>query len=368
METNLKKALSIFGVVCFSMTSLFAASYDKNDSMDDMDNTSMKKAAVPPGTQPGEDSPCCFVTVDYTYWVARQAGLAYAVSNDYAAGATSAAATQGNVFYPNLSGRSGFKVGAGAYLNHDGWDMYAQYTWFYNKQNVGKYGSNANFTAGNGFSTWWIDSPDPLVVDGLYQAKAYWGNFFNRVDVQLARSHYAGHYLQLRPFLGLLGAWDSQWYNIGYKTASTDSLFDTWENTQNWWGVGPYAGLCSAFMFPMGDNQTHWSLFMDMGTSLPWSKWQVNKKLISGATSAALIDAYTRDTFWSVEPMVEMALGLRWETWWTEGMNWNFMLQAAWEEQVWFSHNHMVPIGTEGFAGYGNYTMQGLTLKAKVGF
>lgn len=365
METNLKKALSMIGVVCFSITSLFAGQYD--DEHQDRGHHHAK-SAVPPATQPGEDSPTVFVTADYTYWVARQGGLAYAISNDYTAAAAGVTRTRGSVFYPDWKGRSGFKVGLGAYLNHDGWDMYAQYTWFYNKQQENKYGSNANFTAGQGFSTWWIDDANNFVMDGIDEASTFWANWFNRVDVQLARSHYAGHYLQMRPYMGILGAWDEQWYNIRYKVNAADPRPDTWENNQKWWGVGPWGGVCNAFMFPMGDSQTHWSLFMDMGIALPWSKVQADLNLKDGATAALLSDAYTRNTYWTIEPMLEMALGLRWETWWTEGMNWNFMLQAAWEQQVWFAHNYMQPIGAQGLGGNGNYIMQGLTIKAKVGF
>ena len=366
METNLKKALSIFGVVCFSITSLFAGSYDQDGNDTEKHH---HKAAVPPGTHPGEDGPCCFFTADYTYWVPRQAGLAYVVSNDYTAGGVAEAnKIRGQVFYPNFTGRSGFKVGAGAFLNHDGWDLFVQYTWFYNKQQKDKYQGNANFSPDQGFATWWVDDGGTFAADDIFQAKTSWANFFNRVDAQLARSFYAGHYLQLRPFAGLLGAWDEQWFNIGYKLNAADAGFDTWTNNQKWWGIGPYAGFSSAFLFPIGDNSTQWSLFMDMGTSLPWSKYSVDKKLQEGTAGALTTDAFTRNTYWTTDVMMEMALGLRWETWWTEGMNWNFMVQVAWEEQVWFDHGYMHPIGLEGVAGNGNYIMQGLTAKIKVGF
>ena len=364
METNLKKTLSIFGVVCFSMTSLFA-DYSSDDSA--TGNTTKQATMVPAGTHAGEDGPNVFITADYTYWIARQAGLAYVTSNDYSTAGTTTTPVQGSVFYPAWTGRSGFKVGAGALLNHDGWDLYAEYTWFYNKQNNGKYGANAPFTVNQGIGNWWVDDPTTSVGD-VNQANAFWANWFNRVDIQLARSWYAGHYLQLRPFLGLLGAWDEQWYNIRYNDSNITSRWNTWTNNQKWWGVGPYGGLSSAFLFPIGDASTQWSIFMDMGTALPWQKWVVDKQLTDNASSTLPTVAMTRDSCWSTEPMLEMALGLRWETWWNEGMNWNFMLQAAWESQVYFSHNHMVPIGYEAFAGQGDYIMQGLTVKAKIGF
>ncbi len=367
METNLTKALSIFGVVCFSMASLFADSSSNNMNNDSSSNNMNMQCAVPPAAYPGEDAPYCYITADYTYWVARQAGLAYVTSNDYSGIGGSTSPAQGSVFYPSITGRSGFKVGAGCFLHHDGWDLYAEYTWFWNKQNINSYGANAGFTVNQGASTWWVNDANTGFATDVYQSNSFWANWFNRVDAMIARSFYAGHYLQLRPFLGLLGAWDEQWYNIRYNQSGSTTRWVTWANNQKWWGIGPYAGLCSAFMFPIGDQSTQWSLFMDTGMSLPWQKWQVNKKVTDNASTLPT-DAWTQDNCWSTEPMVEMALGLRWETWWNEGMNWNFMLQAAWESQVYFSHNHMSPVGYEAVSGQGDYIMQGLTIKAKVGF
>lgn len=348
MGTNFNKLVLSLGIVCLSTSYAFA---------DDMQQT-MKTVSVPPGTSPGEQGPDMFVSVDYTLWTARQAGLEYAVSNYYSTPTSSP--SRGSVYYPDWKLCSGFKVGLGAYLNHDMWDIQAEYTWFYNKHNGYK---SADFNQGQAQSTWYVFPNEGS--DVLNAAWSKWNNWFNRVDVQLARNFFAGHYLALRPFIGLLGAWDCQWFDVQYVTTDQSSITYQWKNKQQFWGIGPYSGLDASFCFPVLDQNNQWSIFLDTGFSLPWSQFkakQVREDITHGTTGQDY-----ENKFWNVVPMIELALGLRWETWWADN-KWMFLLQAAWEEQVWFDHNNFFVMGGQGAVGNGNYTMQGLTLKAKVAF
>lgn len=346
METNLKKIVPILSVLCFAMTSAFAGGYEASDDKD-----SGKKHAVPPGEYGmGEDSPNIFVSVDYTLWTAREAGLAVAASNFYA---TAQAPALGSVFYPDWKLRSGFKVGLGANVGHDGWDVQAQYTWFYNKNNKLKAHS---MTAGQAISVWRVDPSSNQVA--LNAVSSSWNNWFNRIDVELARSFYAGHYLAYRPWIGLLGAWDEQWFEFDYT--DTNSTVYYYRNSQKFWGIGPYAGTDASFFFT-----NEWALFLTSGASLPWSKYDAKTKQNTNSTGTTS-KFYTQNTFWNVSPMFELALGLRWDTWWSDN-SWHFRLQAGWEQQVWFSHNNMFAVGTDG-DGSGNYSMQGLTIKARANF
>ena len=53
--------------------------------------------------------------------------------------------------------------------------------------------------------------------------------------------------------------------------------------------------------------------------------------------------------------------------WWSDGA-WKFLLQAGWEQQVWFNHNNFVTLRDTVYAGNGAYTMQGLTIRALIAF
>jgi len=413
METNLKKLLSIFGVVCFSIASLSAGpccptEKQSNNCCDVNTREKMmppSRTAVPPGKyQQGEDSPCVLISADYTLWTARQGGLAYAITGLNFDGSENCC---GTVCYPKWKLRSGFKVDLGMYLDHDGWDVVAQYTWFYNQNN--RFDSCC-FDAGTGMATWGL----PLQIGELEQtncaqiflpsqltaACAKWDNWFNRIDLQMGRTFYAGHYHTLRAFLGLLGAWDQQDFDINYLPTcffdgSTNYLL---RNRQTWWGIGPWAGVCPAYIFPQGCSDTQWSIFLDSGIALPWCKADATHRMFTQASVASTSTSGCNDcndcgscndccddggcdcievncddpriacyenVFWNVMPVLDLALGLRWETWFE--CNWNFLLQAAWEQQVYFDHNHMFALG-DNPRGSGNYTMQGLTIKAAIGF
>ena len=350
METNLKKLLPIVGVVCLSMTHAFAADYDSSS------NSPQAQMAVPPSPTPGESGPNIFISADYTLWTARESGLAIAASNYYSPATGSP--DQGKVFYPKMKLCSGFKVDLGVYLPHDNWDVKAEYTWFNNNNNKMH---DADFTSGQAISTF---NPDPLVGPvALSEASSSWNVWFNRIDLTMGRSFFAGHYLSVRPFMGLLGAWDNQKLHVGYTTTGLTE-YDL-HNTQKWWGVGAYGGMNATFTF-VSDSSNQWSLFLDAGTALPWSKFNGTQSS-KNETSETTRYSFHNSTY-LVTAMLETSLGIRWETWWSDG-SWMFLLQAAWEEQVWFSHNNFITLGsgTTG-AGTGAYTMQGLTVKAAIAF
>ena len=364
METNLKKLVPILGVLCCSMTALFAGPYDSPDDKNNTNNDSQPKTAVPPGANmSGSDGPMAYISADYTYWTARQSGLAVAVTNYNSTPTTSP--ISGTIVYPTWYANSGFKVGLGTFLNHDGWDMGAEYTWFWNTGNP----INTVVLNNEGVSTWAYKlsaSPTTLApVNGvsLYSVGSSWNNWFQRVDASIGRAFFAGHYLTLRPFAGLIGAWDKQNFDVNYIDVSGDPSSNL-ANQQSWWGVGPYTGVDTSFHFPQMMDSSQFSFFLDMGAALPWSQYTLTQQ--SNDTTGATISSYGGQ-FNTTDVMMEMSLGLRWETVWNDSHSWSFLLSAAWEEQVWFQHNHFVELGSLD-AQSGNYIMQGLTVKARVGF
>ena len=71
-----------------------------------------------------------FLTGDYTYWTARERGLEYAVSHAAQGANAQEGASGGKEYHIGNKWTSGFKVGLGTNFCHDGWDVYAEYTWF----------------------------------------------------------------------------------------------------------------------------------------------------------------------------------------------------------------------------------------------
>ena len=85
---------------------------------------------VAPAVNHGAD---VFISADFIYWKAYQEGLEYANSavNALAASGLTPGATlnQGTFATPQTKFEPGFKVGLGLEFEHDGWDLFAQYTW-----------------------------------------------------------------------------------------------------------------------------------------------------------------------------------------------------------------------------------------------
>ncbi|MBS0585795.1 MAG: hypothetical protein JSR76_05800 [Verrucomicrobia bacterium] len=312
------------------------------------------RAAVPPAVYCRDtDSPVMTLDVAYTLWTAREESLAVAVSNWYLVPVAAAAASQGSVHYPSWKLCSGFKIGAGWFSEHDCWDVKFLYTWFSNKHNGMK---EASFTAGQALPTWVNDG---FILDS---ASSSWSNWFQRLDAQVGRDFYVGQYIALRPFAGLLGAWDKQWFDIDYVRAA--SIASSWENMQKWWGIGPYGGFNTNFIF-CNSNDTEWSFFLNSGFALTWSHFQTSQQYLN---ADGLYLANYGNNFWQVSPMLEVSLGLRYETDFACWCPNSFLtLEAAWEEQVWFSHNQFM-IVSESQSLSGNYAMQGFTLKAGLAF
>lgn len=294
------------------------------------------------------------INVAYTLWTAREDGLAVSLSNVYIPSVLSSTASSGSVFYPEWQLRSGFKAGANLLLDYDGWDIGAEYTWFWNKHN--------RFTSvsasGTLSPTLFPASLDPI----MDTASANWNNWFNRIDLDLGKGFYLGRYLSLRPFLGLVGAFERQSFDVEYSNSTFPSLTITENNTQQWWAVGPYTGFNTSYICNAGINN-EFSFFLDGGFALTWAHYKTHNL---SSTLPNLFLANVSNSLSSIDPMAELTLGMRWQNFWSPCCdNSSFLIQAAWEIQVWFNHNQMALMNKQSM---NNYSMQGLTLKAQVTF
>ena len=360
MNNYLRKFISVCGM--FAAATVFAGSNNNQDS--DSNNTD-QRAGVPPGAcQMGEDAMSVSIMAAYTLWTAREGGLCVASTNVWSG--NTANPVQGSKIYPATRLNSGFEVGLGANLYHDCWDIQARYEWFRNNNSTQ---SSATVASGQAIATWPFYNATSVtpVYAQLNAVSSAWRLQFNRVDANMGRSFYAGHYLMLRPFIGLVGMWDTQHFDFTYQPGGTYNRVDYFYNKQTSWGVGPYAGTNTSYFIT-----NDWSVFLNMGAALPWSQFQPTSqehtvRTYTNATTYQTVTEYwTSDSQYYVEPMIEMMLGLAWDSMWSDN-TWGLRIAAAWEEQIWFSHNHMQP-PTMGSAGYGDLSLQGFTLTVTVSF
>src|SRR3989344_1378501 len=105
-----------------------------------------------------------FVTADFIYWQARQDDMAFASDGNF--NFTGIPATnnpkKGNQYNLDYNFEPGFKVGLGVDFRHDGWDLYANYTWL--QQNDAKGDASFDVTKGQLFSLWQLAANGGAIV------------------------------------------------------------------------------------------------------------------------------------------------------------------------------------------------------------
>lgn len=329
-----------------------------------------------------------YFSAAYTLWTSREDSLAVSSGAfsalDYL---TLAEVPQQHVTYPQWKACSGFKVAAGSFFGHDGWEVMLQYTWFYNLNNRNKHNHwtdplIVNFQYPALVDLYAMDSTDfgNPEHSSLSSASYVWNNQFNRFDLILGRNFFAGHYLLMKPFVGFMGWIDFQVLRATYRTQDNITPdrqqpgFQTFcaKEVQNSWGVGPYIGTRIEFLF-YSDECNQFGLFGDMGAALPWATFYTKIENIYACNTH--IDTEhdptknlnVRNQQALTTFMVEVALGFRWTVWICD--EYLFGIQVAWENQLYRNYNHMyIPTSAPQGLGMGEFVLQGLTAKITFGF
>ena len=314
-----------------------------------------------------------FVTSDYTYWTAREDSLEFAFTIVTQGAIPTQSAGQGKVYRINNKWASGFKVGLGTDFCHDGWDVYAEYTWFNSTTDKhiggfavdstplgavslvdGYWNVNGNFTQGNIAYT---------------SSSAKWRVNMNVVDLEMGRNFYVSPRLTLRPFYGLKGAWNKQHMNVNFDgldsavpaPAPVPAELATTNKIKNW-GVGVRGGMDASWHFTRS-----FSFIGDMAFTALWEQFKVTRydTLAESGVVRSTIDL--KEDLYVVKPIIEWMLGLKWET----GLScdtYHLAISAAWEEQVWFGQNKFLRVpGCAPTAG-DDLTFQGLTVDVRFDF
>ncbi|MCH9811775.1 hypothetical protein K0U07_03315 [bacterium] len=298
---------------------------------------------VPPAQPLGqrEDNLNFFVGASYTYWLPYNSALALAFGKGRAT-------ERGNTLSPATQGVSGFKVSAGTNLFHDGWHARANYTWFLHNPGLKR---SPNVSSDYNYIAWGGIEAQINYLDSRYYV------FFNRVDACINRNYFIGDYVVFRPWLGLLGAWDSQFVKANNESllGSVISVTET-KMKQDWWGVGPYAGGEATYCFT--DNI---GLFIQSGAAILYAQHHAYTDASSPTFGFYGANRYTPH---NVEPMFELSLGMRWDMMWDEVA---FRVDLAWEMQTYLEHISF-PVYSDLIQNFVDYSMQGLTVSGRISF
>ncbi len=324
-----------------------------------------------------------FFSVDFLYWYARETNLTYAlqvngVSKDAEDNLSPVVLSPNN--YKNLTTKwdPGFRVGIGWNNGCDGWDYYLHWTYMHNSKSNST--SVASDYALNGDQIFlpdenqqalvnqWVN-PGLFAVNGVNNVapitfdtiRASWKlQNWNTVDLELGRKYWLSPCFNLRPFIGVRGAWD----RVNFRTTSTRT--SPIDNTtteplvfrdrfrSRLWGVGILGGIQPTFYYC-----SNFAVFGSMNAALIWGEFEVRKREnyqdpdgISGTPGIAIIDwnpPASKSTFFQMTPIIDLAIGLRWEENWCCDQ-YRSNLDIGWEHHVWFDQNHRAKL-VDFFAG-----------------
>jgi hypothetical protein len=302
-----------------------------------------------------------FVSADFIYWKAEMEGLAYAQDGNYAfgGGALSDSVHSGDFKTFDFGFQPGFKAGVGVDFRHDGWYLGANYTWL---QHVNVTSSAENHPASRGqlvgmiFTT--LNPASPITPVVLDSAHAQWKLRFNVVDLELGRSFYISRYLVLKPYIGMKYGWIDQKYKVFFDVFSSTTTLNIIQS-QDYWGIGLRGGLGTEWHFTR-----NWSIYGNLAVSELYGQFEETRKDTEGGSNPG-VAYFVRNNFHTIKPVLEMAVGLRYETFFSRE-RYQLFFQAGWEEQIWFNQNQLIENGFR--PPKGDLVFQGLDIKAGFSF
>ncbi len=316
-----------------------------------------------------------FMSADFIYWYAQQDGLAYAFAGEIGNNTTNPNPAHSQVKQADRKWEPGFKLGAGLEFEHDGWDLFAEWTWLNpitnNESSASAKLDNDNYVVlpytQSGISGVGVAS----ALTGLDKAEASWTLHYNVIDLELGRNFFLSRYMTLRPHIGLKTAWINQKFNQEFSADDvtfTSPAGDAGEfefsgeakknQSQESWGLGIRMGIDPVFHL-----SRNWGIYGNLALSAMYQYYSTSEKVSAygvGSTGT-LVDFEVRNTKKSnhtITPVLELGLGLEYMTWFYDEA-YMLELKAGWEEQVWFNTNQF-----QSASAQGNLTLQGFTMKA----
>lgn len=348
-----------------------------------------------------------YFTADFIYWTARERETAIAATNGFANSIQIGipATPTGKVIRFDQTYRPGFKAGFGLDFCHDGWDLFAEYTWYRlttsKKSSAPQFPNTQESTANiigltlvdpywglngtsdvigqnqifgfNAAGTAIISLPQSIVYGNV---KGKWRLNFNAVNLELGRNFYISRRVMLRPHFGLKGSWQKQNLSVALTNGisninATFAFSPTHNRYMNQkltdWGIGPRAGINTSWHF-----SREFSFLGNIALTGLFEHFSVKRfdfALVPPTGTPANTSnsfVHLKNTFSTIEPVIEWMLGFRWESWFRCDQ-YHFSLDAGWEEQIWFGQNQFLR-NRAMESPEGNLSLAGLTVQARFDF
>lgn len=293
---------------------------------------------------------CCYgnftVGGDWLYWKVSEAKL------DYGAGLREVGTnTTSKILRPAFKYDSGYRV----FLNYETcdqcWNINAAYTHI--STNARK---NFNGTASLNFefaTLFNVNSPLMLALslNPLASLNSHWDEEFNYIDLDVSRTFTCCDSLLVIPHIGIRGAWSDQ--SLRLRGANSSFSFTTHLKSR-FASIGLEGGVKLDWRLYDG-----LSLIGHVGGSILYTRFHNHGVFDLDVIGISTFDFASKDTFYRGIPMFDSFIGLNYNSCYC---NYAFNVHIGWEHHVVYETN------TYFATGFGNTTMQGLTLGAAVSF
>ena len=274
----------------------------------------------------------------------------------------------------------GVRAGLGIITNHDGWDLYATWTYFYNsdKKTLKVPPFIDTFLGDPGelrlSSPWFSNSAN----DNLDQIKGKWNLLFHQIDLVLGRKFWISSGLVLHPYGGLRGHWS----RLGFRVTGTftpnpveDNFFtrisDNWK--QKFWAVGLFAGMKTNWHMTK-----HWSIFGEGSVALLYGCYNIRDHYSLFFGSSTQINdnfshTYNNDGIYALQPVIDLGIGFRWETTFSNE-SYRIGFDIGWENHIWIDFNQLTrPLNNDRslqnyMSAQGNLSLSGLVVRGRFEF
>lgn len=358
---------------------------------------------------------------EFLYWYGRESNLSYAnkvqVLNLSEGSSDQQLIFGGNTYhYQDTAWDPGFRVGVGFNSSVDGWDYNLTWTWYRNKRSDSVSIDDFALTDTRGTFPYiggpdqfmlfnpWVNASIHIITAGTSPTGgAYALGFdrisakyrlrFNQVDFDVGKKYWLSKCFNMRPFVGIRGAWTrvnfSTTSSRSFTLNSTDysqTLVDEYKTKA--WGVGFIAGFEPTWYFGQC-----FAIYSKAGTGALWGDFEVDKtENYTGTISSqpGTIFPNFQNTGSGKQAqmtgLLDLAMGIRWESTWCCD-RYRSTIDLGWEHHIFFDQNHRyktadfveIPAGSSqgtaevgGYRTYdeatGNLGLGGLVLRANFDF
>jgi len=313
-----------------SVDNLIAEVNQVQQNVTNLQTESKKRVSLSPRCVQGDVG--IFLTADLLYWKLQEGGNTYAYTYDSnPVSVASEHFVEGKAAKTDFDWNFGYRVGVGYRSTYDAWDIYLNYTSFSTHAHGKK---EESITSSK--TLYPLLQYQELEFMEVSKAKARWHVRFQNLDFDFGRDYYVSCHLAFHPSFGVKGAVIDQKMHVAYSGFDLGSSPYKIHNKNDFWGIGPKAGLSSRWFLGEAFN-----VFGGLYGALLWGHFDVNNRHFRAPSNLPEEQVFDiKDDFDRAVPTAQFLLGLGWDTLFDHD-KFHIGLNISFESQYWWRQNQM---------------------------